>query len=56
MDHVRWGFIGCGAVTELKSIPAFKNITGSDLVAVMRRNTEKAKDYALRQEAAKKKL
>ncbi|MHC4622569.1 MAG: Gfo/Idh/MocA family protein [Planctomycetota bacterium] len=48
MEQVRWGIIGCGAVTELKSGPAFKNITGSDLVAVMRRDGEKAKDYALR--------
>ncbi len=45
---INWGFIGCGAVTELKSGPAFKKAEGSDVVAVMRRNIEKAKDYAMR--------
>ncbi|WP_298646866.1 Gfo/Idh/MocA family oxidoreductase [uncultured Proteiniphilum sp.] len=45
---VHWGFIGCGAVTEKKSGPAFSKVTGSDVVAVMRRDGEKAKDYARR--------
>lgn len=45
---IKWGFIGCGDVTEKKSGPAFRKVEGSDVVAVMRRNTEKAKDYALR--------
>lgn len=45
---VNWGFIGCGAVTEKKSGPAFRKVKGSDVVAVMRRDTAKAKDYALR--------
>lgn len=45
---VNWGFIGCGDVTELKSGPAFKKINCSDVVAVMRRDAEKAKDYAQR--------
>ena len=45
---VNWGFIGCGAVTEKKSGPAFRKVEGSDVVAVMRRDTAKAKDYALR--------
>ena len=48
MDVVRWGIIGCGNVTEVKSGPAFQKADGSALVAVMRRNGEKAKDYALR--------
>ena len=48
LQQVRWGFIGCGAVTEVKSGPAFDKIEGSELVAVMRRDGEKAKDYALR--------
>ncbi len=48
VEQVRWGIIGCGAVTEVKSGPALKKIRGSDLVAVMRRDGEKAKDYALR--------
>ena len=45
---VRWGIIGCGNVTELKSGPAFHKVPGSSLVAVMRRDAEKAKDYAQR--------
>jgi predicted dehydrogenase len=45
---IKWGFIGCGDVTEKKSGPAFRKVEGSDVVAVMRRDTEKAKDYALR--------
>ncbi|GAA4893099.1 Gfo/Idh/MocA family oxidoreductase [Flaviramulus aquimarinus] len=44
----KWGIIGCGNVTELKSGPAYQKVTGFELHAVMRRNTEKAKDYALR--------
>ncbi len=45
---VHWGFIGCGDVTEKKSGPAFQKIEGSDVVAVMSRRLDKAKDYALR--------
>lgn len=48
LDEVRWGIIGCGAVTELKSGPAFNNVANSSLVAVMRRDGDKARDYALR--------
>ncbi len=48
METVNWGIIGCGAVTELKSGPAFKKIADSNLVAVMRRDAIKAKDYARR--------
>ncbi|KGX89723.1 oxidoreductase [Pontibacillus halophilus JSM 076056 = DSM 19796] len=48
MNEVRWGIIGCGDVTERKSGPAFQLIEHSSLVAVMRRNGEKAKDYAER--------
>ena len=43
---VRWGFIGCGVVTEKKSGPAFAKVEGSEVVAVMRRDGELAKDYA----------
>jgi predicted dehydrogenase len=46
--QVQWGIIGCGDVTEVKSGPAFNKIAGSKLVAVMRRNSEKARDYAQR--------
>ena len=45
---INWGIIGCGDVTELKSGPAFNKINGSSLHAVMRRNAEKAADYAKR--------
>lgn len=45
---VQWGFIGCGDVTEMKSGPAFSKAEGSSVVAVMRRDTSKAKDYAYR--------
>ena len=48
MDVVRWGVIGCGAVTEVKSGPAFQKANGSALVAVMRRDPQKAADYARR--------
>jgi len=48
MNKVRWGIIGCGSVTEMKSGPAFNKVDNSELVAVMRRNAEKAKDYAHR--------
>ena len=47
-DTVRWGFIGCGDVTEVKSGPAFKKVANSQVVAVMRRDGKKAKDYASR--------
>jgi 1,5-anhydro-D-fructose reductase (1,5-anhydro-D-mannitol-forming) len=45
---IRWGIIGCGDVTEIKSGPGFQNAEGSALVAVMRRDGEKARDYARR--------
>lgn len=48
MDMIRWGIIGCGDVTEVKSGPAFQRANGSALVAVMRRNAELAADYAAR--------
>ncbi len=48
MEKINWGMIGCGDVTEVKSGPAFKKVNNSSLVAVMRRNGAKAKDYAER--------
>jgi len=45
---INWGIIGCGDVTEVKSGPAFNKVPNSKLVAVMRRNADKAKDYAQR--------
>jgi len=46
--EVRWGVLGVGKVCELKSAPAMNTIAHSRLVAVMRRDEEKAKDYAAR--------
>src|SRR5690554_2581592 len=45
---VYWGFIGCGDVTERSSGPAFQKVPGSRVVAVMRRDANKAKEYARR--------
>jgi len=48
MKEIRWGMIGCGDVTEVKSGPGFYKAGHSRLVAVMRRNGELAADYARR--------
>ena len=48
MKQIGWGFIGCGEVTEKKSGPAFNEVPGSSVVAVMSRNEAKAKSYAKR--------
>jgi 1,5-anhydro-D-fructose reductase (1,5-anhydro-D-mannitol-forming) len=53
MNEVRWGMIGCGAVTEVKSGPAFQRVAKSSLVAVMRRSGELAADYARRHGVAR---
>ena len=53
MKKIRWGIIGCGDVTELKSGPAFNKVKNSELVAVMRRDAAKAKDYAFRHNVPK---
>ena len=45
---IRWGILGCGAVTELKSGPAYQKTDGFEVVAVMRRDAVKAADYAKR--------
>lgn len=45
---IRWGIIGCGDVTEVKSGPGFQKAEGSGLVAVMRRDAARAEDYARR--------
>ncbi len=46
--QIRWGIIGCGNVTEVKSGPGFQKAENSALVAVMRRDRDKAADYAQR--------
>lgn len=50
---IKWGIIGCGDVTEVKSGPAFNKVKGSSLAAVMRRDVAKAKDYAERHNVPK---
>ena len=53
MRKIRWGIIGAGDVNEKKSGPAFHKAENSELVAVMRRNSGKAKDYAARHNVPK---
>ncbi|MBQ6652251.1 MAG: Gfo/Idh/MocA family oxidoreductase [Prevotella sp.] len=48
MKEISWGFIGCGEVTEKKSGPAFNEVDGSHVEAVMSRSKEKAQSYASR--------
>lgn len=48
MKQVNWGIIGVGNVCEVKSAPAMYKTPNSTVVAVMRRDKEKAKDYAKR--------
>jgi 1,5-anhydro-D-fructose reductase (1,5-anhydro-D-mannitol-forming) len=45
---IRWGIIGCGDVTEVKSGPGFQRAERSALVAVMRRDRAAAADFARR--------
>ena len=48
MKEIKWGFIGCGEVTEKKSGPAFNEVPGSQVVAVISRSEKKARSYAER--------
>lgn len=48
MKEISWGFIGCGEVTEKKSGPAFNEVPGSHVEAVMSRTADKARSYAER--------
>jgi 1,5-anhydro-D-fructose reductase (1,5-anhydro-D-mannitol-forming) len=45
---VRWGIIGCGDVCEVKSGPALYKASGSQLRIVMRRDEQRAADFARR--------
>jgi predicted dehydrogenase len=47
MKILKWGFIGCGEVTERKSGPAFSEVEGSSVVAVMSRQEKRARTYAI---------
>lgn len=53
VSKIKWGIIGCGDVTEVKSGPAFNKVADSALVAVMRRDAGKAADYAHRHRVTK---
>ena len=53
MKQINWGFIGCGEVTEKKSGPAFAEVEGSSIEAVMSRNANKAQLYAERHNISK---
>lgn len=48
MRTIRWGIIGVGDVTEVKSGPGLYKARNSRLVAVMRRDGALAQDYAQR--------
>ena len=48
MTTIRWGMIGCGDVTEVKSGPAYSMVDGSRLVAVASRRVSQAREYAER--------
>lgn len=53
LNQVNWGIIGCGDVCEVKSGPAFDKVPHSKLIGVMRRNADKAADYAKRHKVPK---
>lgn len=53
MKIIKWGFIGCGEVTEKKSGPAFSEVPGSSVEAVMSRNADKSRSYAERHHVRK---
>lgn len=46
--EIKWAVIGAGNVCEIKSAPAMSALRGSQIKTVMRRNAEKAADYAQR--------
>src|SRR5512140_1642825 len=47
-NTIRWGIIGAGDVAEHKSGPPLYRTPGSELVAVMRRDADKAANFARR--------
>ncbi|WP_160717157.1 Gfo/Idh/MocA family protein [Chitinophaga solisilvae] len=53
MTTIKWGIIGCGNVTEVKSGPAFRLAENSLVTAVMRRDAALAEDYARRHQVAR---
>lgn len=53
MKTIRWGMIGCGDVTEVKSGPGFYKANNSMLYGVTNRTISKAYDYAARHPVTK---
>jgi predicted dehydrogenase len=53
MKTIRWGMIGCGAVTEVKSGPGFYKANHSALVAVTSRDATHAQSFSARHCVAK---
>lgn len=53
LSEVCWGIIGAGNVCEVKSGPALQFAKNSKLIAVMRRDEDKAKDFTLRHKVKK---
>ncbi|MEV0777471.1 Gfo/Idh/MocA family protein [Streptomyces sp. NPDC050433] len=45
---INWGFVGCGAVTEVKSGPAFADFPSSRIRGVYARRTDRAADWVTR--------
>jgi 1,5-anhydro-D-fructose reductase (1,5-anhydro-D-mannitol-forming) len=50
---INWGIIGCGDVCEVKSAPAYQQVEGFTLLAVMSRRLQKAADFAQRHKISK---
>lgn len=48
VEKVIWGVIGAGSVCEVKSVPGMYKVANSEVKTVMRRNDEKAADFARR--------
>ncbi len=48
MPTIRWGVIGCGAVTEVKSLPAYRQVRGFSVEGIFCRNAARATDFAAR--------
>jgi predicted dehydrogenase len=48
MKTIRWGVIGCGAVTDVKSLPAYQQVEGFCVEGIARRDFTKAKNCAKR--------
>ncbi len=53
MKTIRWGMIGCGAVTEVKSGPGLYKSDNSTLIAVTSSDLELSRSYAQRHGVAK---